>query len=299
MVSSSHKPLEISDLKATQLQPPIVSSQDLGWESFLIEEFKQPPGVIETGIYKDHTICLCLTTKPNRIWQTLGDRSYVGLYTRGDITIAPAQLPCSYRTDNEDRYLQITITPRFLKLIATEAFDFDPDRLELTTEFRTRNSRIEQLAMMLRAELHRGSSRVGTLYVESLANALAIDLLRGYSGTKPHSAIYEGGLGDRKLLQVLEYINEYLEQDIKLADLAKLLEMSRFHFSRLFRQSIGISPHQYLLQQRIERAKQLLKQTDKPIVEIALMCGFNSHSHLSKQFKQLTSLTPKAYRASL
>jgi AraC family transcriptional regulator len=62
--------------------------------------------------------------------------------------------------------------------------------------------------------------------------------------------------------------------------------------------SIGISPYQYLLQQRVERAKQLLKQTNQPIVEIALDCGFSSHSHLSKQFRQLAGMTPKAFRVS-
>ncbi|MEO0708429.1 MAG: helix-turn-helix transcriptional regulator, partial [Cyanobacteria bacterium J06649_5] len=77
-----------------------------------------------------------------------------------------------------------------------------------------------------------------------------------------------------------------------------LLDMSQFHFSRLFKQSLGISPYQYLLQQRVECAKQLLKNTDRLITDIAFTCGFNSHSHLSKQFKQLTGMTPKAYRSS-
>jgi AraC family transcriptional regulator len=98
-------------------------------------------------------------------------------------------------------------------------------------------------------------------------------------------------------VQVLDYINDYLNQDIKLADLAALLDMSQFHFSRLFKQSIGITPYQYLLQQRVERAKQLLKQTERSIMDIALECGFNSHSHLSKQFRQVTGMSPRAYRA--
>jgi AraC family transcriptional regulator len=107
-------------------------------------------------------------------------------------------------------------------------------------------------------------------------------------------------------MQVLEYIHEHLDQNIKLADLAQLLGISQFHFSTLFKQAIGISPYQYLLQQRIERAKQLLKQTERfakgdakrTIMEIALECGFNSHSHLSKQFRRLTGITPTAYRAN-
>lgn len=102
----------------------------------------------------------------------------------------------------------------------------------------------------------------------------------------------------RQLLQVLAYIHDHLDQDIKLADLAALLNMSQFHFSHLFKQAIGTSPDQYLLQQRVERAKQLLKDSDRSIMDIAFLCGFSSYSHLSKQFRQLTGLTPKAYRAN-
>ncbi|MDJ0621078.1 MAG: helix-turn-helix transcriptional regulator [Calothrix sp. MO_192.B10] len=91
-------------------------------------------------------------------------------------------------------------------------------------------------------------------------------------------------------------MDAHLDREIKLADLAQLVDMSQFHFGRLFKQSLGLSPYQYLLQQRVERAKQLLKQTDKSIMDIAFDCGFNSHSHLSRRFRQLTGMTPKAYR---
>ena len=90
MVSSSQKPLvEISNIKDNQIQSPLLSSQDLGWESIVVQEFKQPPGAFESGTYTEHLICLCLATQPNRIWQAMGDRSYVGVYTKGDMTIAP------------------------------------------------------------------------------------------------------------------------------------------------------------------------------------------------------------------
>jgi AraC family transcriptional regulator len=161
--------------------------------------------------------------------------------------------------------------------------------------FQVRNPQLEQFLRLLQSELHQGG-RMGRLYVESLANALVVNLLQDHSATHPRMAQYEGGLGDRKLLQVIRYIDHALDQDIKLADLAQLAEMSQSHFSRLFKQSIGLSPHQYLLQQRVERAKQLLKQTNQSLVEIALACGFDSHSHFTRQFRHITGITPKAYR---
>ncbi|VEP14577.1 AraC family transcriptional regulator [Hyella patelloides LEGE 07179] len=275
---------------------PIVSSLDLGWESLIVEEFQQPLGSGEIFAEKEHTIALCLATKPHRIWQAVDDRSYVGVYTKGDISITPAELPSSYRAYGNDHYLQIRIPPQFLKQVATEAINSDPDRLELKTEFCDRNSQIEQLAMMLRAELYQGSNGVGKLYIESLANALTVNLLRDYSGTKPQVAIYKGGLSDLQLLQVTDYINDHLTQSIKLKDLAEFLGISQFHFSRLFKKSTGISPHQYVIQQRIELAKQLLKKADISIANIALECGFNSHAHLGKYFRQMTGMTPREYR---
>ena len=137
---------------------------------------------------------------------------------------------------------------------------------------------------MLFRELQQENSGNG-LYIDSLTNVLAVNLIRHHGATKPRLPIYEGGLPPRQLSQVLDYIDTYLERNIKLADLAQLLDMSPFHFSRLFKQSIGTSPYQYLSQQRVERAKQLLKKTDQLIVDIALECGFSSHSHLSKQFQ--------------
>ena len=150
--------------------------------------------------------------------------------------------------------------------------------------------------MMLLNELNQNTGN--QLYLDSLANVLTVNLLRQHATKKLSVPTYEEGLPPHQLRRVLDYIDAHLDREIKLANLGRLLDMSQFHFSRLFKQSIGLSPHQYLVQQRVERAKYLLKQTDRLIVDIALECGFNSHSHLSKQFRKLTGISPKAFRAS-
>lgn len=190
------------------------------------------------------------------------------------------------------------IPTQFLKSVAQSAAELDPDRLELRNEFRIRHLQLEQVLQLLRAELHRGNGSVAQLYVESLANVLAVNLLREYSTAKPKVAVYEGGLGDRTIVQISDYIHAHLDQPIKLADLAEVAGISQFHFSRLFKQSMGMTPHQYLIQQRIEQAKQLLKGTKRAIAEIALEleCGFNSQSHFSKHVRDATGMTPNNYR---
>lgn len=274
---------------------PILSSRNHDWENILVEQFQHPAGEGKTYYSDEHSICLSLAPRPVSLLQTQGDKTCTGLYAKGDFCITPAQMPFFARWDSDDRFLQIRIASRFIQGVARETIDKNPDRLELLPEFQIRDFQIEAIGMMLLSELKQGNLG-GRLYIESLTNVLAVHLLRQYATAKPRLTVYPGGLPQRQLLQVLEYIEEHLDRDIKLADLAALLGMSQFHFSHLFKQSIGTAPYQYLLQQRIERAKQLLKQTNRSIVDIAFECGFNSHSHLSKQFRQFTGITPTAYR---
>jgi AraC family transcriptional regulator len=274
---------------------PILSSQAQGWENLLVSQFRHPPGEATCHFSDEHTICLSLSPRPVRYLHVKGGKTQTIVYGKGDISITPAQMPLFARWEDEDHFLEIRIAAQFLERVARETLDRNSDQTELLSEFRLRDPQLETIALMLLTELqqtHAGSR----LYVESLTNVLAVRLLRQYGTTTPNLPIYEGGLPQRQLALVLDYMHNHLEQEVKLADLAALLGMSQFHFIHLFKQSLAITPYQYLLQQRIERAKQLLKQTDQSIAEIAFQCGFNSHSHLSKQFRQSTGITPKAYR---
>ena len=271
------------------------SSQTMDWENILAQQFQPAAG--EGSCFSDdsHSIYLSLAARPVRLLQIQGDKTHTGFYAKGDISMTPEKTPLFARWDTADDYLQIQVRSCFIQTVAA-ALGLNPDRVELRPEGKTRDAHIESIGMMLLAELKRKdiSSR---LYVDSLANVLAVHLIRQYANTAGCFSSYKGGIPDRQLSQVLEYIHAHLDQNIRLADLAQILDMSPFHFSRLFKRSLNISPYQYLLQQRIERAKALLKQSDRSIIEIAFCCGFNSHSHLSKQFRQLTGVTPSDYRA--
>jgi AraC family transcriptional regulator len=267
------------------------------WEQIHIEHLQNPAGEGRYHCQEGHTLFMSLASRPIHYWQTQDGKTHTGLYQKGDLLITPANTPLDVRWEGDENCLQIQLTAQFLQSVARETLGQDCDRLQLVPTFQARDPQLEAIATMLLTEFQQNPAG-NRLYVDSLANILAVNLLRQHATTQPQLPMYQGGLPKPQLRQVLDYIDIHLDQDIKLEDLARLLDMSQFHFSRLFKQSIGKSPYQYLLQQRIERAKQLLKQTDRLIVDIALECGFNSHSHLSKQFRQLTGVTPKAYRAN-
>ncbi|WP_298907076.1 AraC family transcriptional regulator [uncultured Nostoc sp.] len=116
--------------------------------------------------------------------------------------------------------------------------------------------------------------------------------------TTPTIEFKNRGLTHTQLQQVLDYINTHLDRDLSLTELAEVINISPTYFASLFKQAVGISPHQYVIQQRVERAKTMLTKTDLAIADIALQVGFSSQSHLTQQFKHLTGMTPKQVRSS-
>lgn len=264
------------------------------WENIQVQHLQNRSGEGSCLFQDKHTLFISLAPRPIYYLQAQDGKTHTGFYRKGDILITPANTPLFVRWEGDEDCLLIQLTTEFLQRVANETYR-EGDRLELLPAFGQRDSHIEAIATMLLNEFQQDTPS-NRLYLDSLANVLAVNLLRQHATTKPQLPVYEGGLPNRQLQQVLDYIEAHLDCEIKLIDLAQLLDMSSFHFSRLFKQSIGLSPHQYLIQQRVERAKRLLKQSDRLIIDIALECGFNSHSHLSKQFRQLTGMTPKVYR---
>ena len=107
-----------------------------------------------------------------------------------------------------------------------------------------------------------------------------------------------GGLAPRALQRVREYVEEHLSENIELETLADIAALSKWHFARAFKESVGTPPHFYLVQRRLERAQQLLAETDLPLAQIALKIGFSDQSHFSRRFRTVLGLTPRSFRRS-
>ena len=135
------------------------------------------------------------------------------------------------------------------------------------------------------------------LFAEALARALAVHLLRehstlGWRGRRVSSRKLEGGLSKRALKRATDYVGDNLAGDVTLVEISRAANISPYHFSRLFKESTGLSPHQYVIRERVERAKELLISTDLPLHEVAALAGFADQSHMGRHLKRLLGVSP-------
>jgi AraC family transcriptional regulator len=216
-----------------------------------------------------------------------------GRRSSGHTPIVPAGQSYSAYWEEELEELSIHLDPAFLARAAAEASV--SDKVELVEACSVSDPVIRQIGMALKAEVE-SEGPASRLYAESLANVLAVHLLRHYTQEGDRVRASLGGLSGRKLNQVTEFIQDNIERDLGLTEIAEAVDLSPFHFARSFKQATGVSPHQYLIKSRIERAKALLADSELPIVEVGFRAGFKNQSHFTTLFRKLTSLTPKAYR---
>lgn len=212
----------------------------------------------------------------------------------GDIAIIPAGIAhrCNWKVAAEFGIL--AVEPALLQQVSLGLVD--SDRIELIPQFMNKQDQLIQgIFTTLKNELE-FSKIAGSLLVDSLKTTLAIHLLREYCLTKSKLSSYGSGLSDFKLKQITEYINEHLDRDLKVIELAAIAQMSPYHFIRSFKKTTNQTPHQYILQRRIETGKYLLQHTQLSTEEISASLGFCDRSHFAKYLKRFTGLTPKQFQ---
>ena len=287
---------QIAQQAALVNETPTLASYDVGWRGITLETFNVPSG--ETPeFYLDHyTIGIYLGPDPDvQVRQITENRCEQATLLSGTATIFPVHRSHFHEWDKKSRTLCLTLKPDLLHSNAMALLS--RDRVELLPEFGFQDGLIYQIALALRAELQTSASS-DRLYAETLTNALAMHLIKHYSTLDEPSLNCKGALSSHKLRLVIDYINDNLERELSLQDLAAIAQLSQYHFCRAFKRSTGLSPHRYLIQQRIERVKQLLKQRSMTLAEIAVACGFTHQSHLHRHFKRSTGVTPTAWMSN-
>lgn len=287
-------------------QPPtkslVLSSRQLGWNGILVEQYQHFPTSTPTEVknpaLSDHWLIFPLG-HPATLFHKLDNGWHESVLQKGDITLVPAGQPSAWRypganTRHSELQLHIWLKPKLIEQ-AAEVSEIDRSRLDLVNCFGQQDLQLHHVAMLLLAELQ-VDGIMGRLYVESLTQALVIHLLRHYSTFRQPTTFESRSLTYTPFQQAIEYIHAHLDRELSLAEIAGVVNISPTYFANLFKHATGISPHQYVIQQRVEQAKLLLLTTELSIANIALQVGFSNQSHLTQHFKRLTGVTPKQVR---
>ena len=288
--------IPVSDLSVIYPNAVLASSQELGWQNLRAIHMHQKALEWEMPPLENH--CIIIQVGPAvTVSARLGHYGFEQTVQPGEITIVPAGMSLNWRQQDSgtNDALHLYLNPHIVRTTA-ESLDFDYAHIAIKPQFGIRDKHIQHVGLSLLCELNEPNV-VGRVYADWLGKVLAIQLVRGYSQLK-NVHLSRGGIAPRKLRKAMEFIDANLEkeQTVTLAAVAEEVQMSYFHFSRVFKQSTGVSPNVYMIEQRIERAKKLLSDTELPIAEIALRVGFASQSHFTTTFRRLAWATPKAFR---
>lgn len=167
--------------------------------------------------------------------------------------------------------------------------------VELRHHCRLVDRRVAGLVAAVNAERIAGFPS-GPLFLDSIEQALAQVLTRGYVVRDRSLLMYRGGLGPVRLRTIKEFVQAKMEDELTLIEMAQSVELSRAHFSRMFRKSTGETPHQFVLRLRIERAKEMLRMPAARVLDVAVACGFKTQQHFARVFRRICGASPMAYR---
>ena len=277
----------------TDVNTAVVRKRRAAWNGLRLEHCQLQPGELPAHTHHEHVVLLSLTDGCKGELITSSGIGVRGTQTRGNVCVLPSGLKHQAALEGHSEHLALYVEPRLITRAASEA-DL-PVSVEIVERYTRRDNVIGSVGMALLGELE-SEGLSGRLYAESLANVLAVHLLRHYSISTSQSLTFTGGLSAKRLREVIEFISDNYTRDLKLAELAQVAGMSSFHFAREFKRTTGTTPHQYLIKFRVERAKALLARRDLPLIEVGLQTGFSHQSHFTRLFRRVTGLTPNAYR---
>lgn len=279
----------------------VLSSGKRAWNGIEVMRALLPFHEMRVPALASHTVVLNLG-RPYKLRGAIDGRVHEGDFRKGSAKVVSAGVPSewNWRSEGQLDVLHLSLTAAFAEGVALET-GVDPDRLEILNGVGLRDPRIEQVGASLLSELRTGGLG-GRLFAESLTNVLAVHLLRHHSslgrGAVRRAAREDaaGGPNGRALKRATDYVGDNLASDLSLGGIARAANLSPRHLSRLFKESTGLSPHQYVIRRRVERAKSLLGSTDLTVGEVARMCGFSHQSHLAFHARRLLGVPPAALR---
>jgi AraC-like DNA-binding protein len=244
------------------------------------------------GAARDYMVALQLAEIPT-IEQFLGSKKVSqGYYPVGGVSVLRLEdrpgifLPGSFDT------LVLHLTQDALDEVAASYRMRRVDRL--SGPFGQPDSIVHHLGQVLLTTLHQ--PHAGKLFVDHVLHALHCHFVCSYGGITPVTRAAQGGLTAQQMKRATEFLDTHLDGDIDLQQVADVCGLSLSHFARAFRQTYGRPPYRWLIERRVDKAKDLLMNSRLPLADIAVRCGFTDQSGLNRSFKRIYGVTPGMWR---
>lgn len=271
-------------------------SSSLGWEGLRLVGYSTPAQDLQFPMMCDYALLSygARRTKLHRRTQGRWQSRHVG---PGVVSVLTRAEESHWRWDEPVDATHIYLPYDALADVAAEVFEQDIADIELHDILGADDTVLTDAATHLANETRVGGLG-GRLYVEALRCQISVHIIRNYATVSFREHGSSGGLSRAECKMVVEFIEENVGRSISLAELAGLLQLSIYHFSRKFHREFGCPPYTYVLQRRLEHAKRQLRRSNDALKIVAANSGFADQSHMTRLFRRVLNVTPAEYRAA-
>jgi AraC family transcriptional regulator len=280
---------------------PDMSSMDLGWNGVIIRYYREPASMklrVVPSLPDLHIVVILSASL--EFEQRTGNEPWTKTsIAMGDVFIIPPHTPTyQMRWENKSfipvETLQIFLAQGLFSDIAEHELGIDFSSFYFVERDPIKDPFIFQMAVLFKNIL--ATKGLGEKYfAETLAKSIALHILREHAHFEINKKTNHSALPGYRLNKVKQFITDHLTEPIRLEDLATIAGMSVFHFSRLFKAATGLSPNQYVIHEKMNKAKELLLQHNESVAQVAYTLGFENASHFSAQFKKVTGIPPTQF----
>ncbi len=216
----------------------------------------------------------------------------------GKICLMPAEHESSWHVKDHVNFIHFYFSDQDLVEVSEKVWDKSPGQIHLDDRTFKDDAYLASLFSQTIASLN-WQDNGDMLALQNISQILMVHMLKHYCADRLQSPGSSGGLTGYQLRRIREYIDAHLGSDMSLKHLAEQLDLSEYHFARMFKKASGQTVHQFVTRERIERSKALIRKGNTSLADIALQTGFSSQAHFSNRFRQLEQITPVRYRKSI
>lgn len=290
-------PVSIGEIPRALPYQSALTSRERSWQGVTVDVYRSLQARSARHAQRDHHMVLFCQSGSARLVQYRAGSVHEGILSAGMSLVMPAGHDSLWEGEAPST-TRLRIPTQLVRNAADEMGPHPVSQLEIRNEFQTRDAIFERISLIFLAELGQAPHPAQRVLTDALSNAIAAHLAGRYNlflRAEPQDGAL---LSPGELAKLTTYVEDHLEQQITLAELAMVTGVSRFHFARLFRQSTGMSAMAFVEQSRIRRAQTLISESRLPLAEVALMAGFADQSHFTRRFSRHVGCTPGAYARS-